>query len=243
VIPAGSAVPKPVVAILVFEGVEVLDFSGPFEVFAVSSQLHHRSLFEVGLVAEDVVPMRAANDLIITPNWRYREIPAPDVLVVPGGGGSRRAMADQVLRHWVTQAASGARVVLSVCGGARIVGACGLLDDLDATTHHKAFEEVEAIAPRARIRRGERIVDSGRIVSTGGVSAGIDGAFHVVSRLYGAAVARRTAEHMEYPWPPHGDTTQFPADAYRSGAEADAGPRTGTAWQPPSSRQPSGESS
>lgn len=195
-----SSASKRVVAILVFEGVEVLDFSGPFEVFAVSSQLHHRSLFEVGLVAEDVTPMRAANDLIITPNWCYGEMPAPDVLVIPGGGGSRRAMADQALRHWVIQAAGGAEVVLSVCGGARIVGACGLLDDLDATTHHKAFEEVEAIAPAARILRGKRIVDSGRIVSTGGVSAGIDGAFHVVSRLCGTAVASRTAEHMEYPW-------------------------------------------
>ncbi|NZA27427.1 DJ-1/PfpI family protein [Luteimonas sp. SJ-92] len=188
------------VAILVFEDAEVLDFAGPFEVFAVTSQLNEGRYFDVGLVAADRSPVRAMNGMTVVPNWTWQRMPAPDVLVVVGGLGSRRAMTDAPLLAWVAQAAASAEVVLSVCGGARIVGALGLLDDRDATTHHQVFDELQAIAPAARLRRDARVVDAGRIVTTGGISAGIDGAFHVVSRLLGEPVAQRTAAYMEYRW-------------------------------------------
>ncbi|MDH5824498.1 DJ-1/PfpI family protein [Luteimonas sp. RD2P54] len=190
------------VAILVFEDAEVLDFAGPFEVFAVSSQLNAGRGFDVGLVAEHRSPVRAMNGMTVVANWTWEDMPAPDVLVVVGGRGSRQAMAHAPLRAWVAQAAAAAEVVLSVCGGARIVGALGLLDGRQATTHRQAFDELQAIAPAALLRRDARVVDAGRIVTTGGISAGIDGALHVVSRLLGEPVAQRTAAYMEYAWDP-----------------------------------------
>lgn len=210
------------VAILVFEGAEVLDFSGPFEVFAVTSQLNDGEFFEVGLVAEHAAPLRAINGMTVIPNWTYAQMPAPDVLVVAGGSGSRRAMTDVALLEWTAAAARRAEVVLSICSGARILGALGLLDGIPTTTHHQVLDELQAIAPASRILRGARVVDAGKIVSTGGISAGIDGAFHVVSRLHGEAVAARTATYMEYAWKGSASTVAAEANARSGTAPAGA---------------------
>lgn len=190
------------VAILIFEDAEVLDFAGPFEVFSVASELHGDALFDVQPVASTPAPLRAVNGMVVLPNATFAEASAPDILVIVGGAGTRRAMTDPNLLDWVEKTATQAEVVMSVCSGTRILAVLGMLDDLEITTHHQVVEHVAELAPKAKLRRGERFVDTGRIVTTGGISAGIDGSFHLVARLAGADVAKATAAYMEYRWVP-----------------------------------------
>ncbi len=190
------------VAILVFDGAEVLDFSGPFEVFAVTSELNDHALFEVSLVAETFDPVSSINGMLVKANKVYGEIPHPDVLVIAGGSGSRRAMRDPALLEWTSLAVQSAEIVLSICSGARILGALGLLANKPATTHHQVFDHLQEIEPTAQLDREARFVDTGKIITTGGISAGIDGAFHVVARLLGKQIAQKSANYMEYAWQP-----------------------------------------
>lgn len=193
------------VAILVYEGAEVLDFSGPFEVFAVTSELNDHALFDVSIVAATREPVASINGMLVTPNKTYAELPAPDILVIAGGSGSRKAMLDKPLLAWVTKAFESAEVVLSVCSGARILGVLGLLAKKEITTHHQVFDHLQEIEPTAVLNRRARFVDTGKIITTGGISAGIDGSFHVVARLLGLKIAEKTAAYMEYAWKPDRD--------------------------------------
>lgn len=193
------------VAILIYPDAEVLDFAGPFEVFSVASQLHEHQHFDVSLVAADHLPLASINGMRVCANRTFAELPSPDILVIPGGGGSRAALNDETLMPWVNTAVSRAELVLSVCSGARILAALGHLRDLQVTTHHEVFESIAELDPTARLCRDARFVDSGHIVTSAGISAGIDASLHVVARLLGAAVALRTAEYMEYHWVPERD--------------------------------------
>jgi len=190
------------VAILVYEGAEVLDFSGPFEVFAVTSELNEDALFDVSIVAATLAPVRSVNGMLVTPNKTYADLPNPHILVVAGGSGSRKAMLDPELLAWTKEAAQTAEVVLSICSGARILGALGMLADREVTTHHQVFDHLQEIEPTARLNHNARFVDTGRIITTGGISAGIDGSFHVVARLLGQSIAEKSAAYMEYSWSP-----------------------------------------
>lgn len=190
------------VAILVFDGVEVLDFAGPFEVFAVTDELNGERYFDVSLVAPKDTEYAAVNGMRVLPNRVLGDLPAPDVLVIPGGDGSKQAMRDRAVLEWIREARADAEVVMSVCSGARLLAVLGMLDGLDVTTHHEVAADLEKLAPAARVSLGRRFIDNGRIVTTGGISAGIDGSFHVVARLLGERVAQRTAEYMEYDWTP-----------------------------------------
>jgi len=189
------------VAILVFPDVEVLDFAGPFEVFAVADELSGYELFEVTVVGSAVEPLRAKNGLQVIPDRAVSgagDDYVPDVLVIPGGDGSRAVMHDQLLLGWVREVAAHAEIVMTVCTGTRIAGAAGLLDGREYTTHRRAAPGVAQLFPGATQRLDRRVVDTGRFVSTGGISAGLDGAFHVLRRLAGDDVARDTADYMEY---------------------------------------------
>jgi transcriptional regulator GlxA family with amidase domain len=185
-------------AILVFDEVEVLDFAGPFEVFSVTGRRRKLEPFDVYTVAERHGPVVARNGLSLNPRYAFGNCPPPDLLVVPGGYGTRREMKNPVVLEWVTRLAPGCDLVLSVCTGALVLGAAGLLDGLQATTHFMAFDELQAVAPGAALRPRARIVDNGRVILSAGVSAGIDMALHVVAQLLGPDVARETARYMEY---------------------------------------------
>lgn len=189
-------------AILVFDEAEVLDFAGPFEVFAITSELNDDDHFEVALVGARREPVRAVNGLQVLPNRDFAEWPHPEILVISGGAGSRAAMRDPAVLAWVAGAVEKAEVVLSICSGARILAALGLLAGREFSTHHQVYEHVLEIEPTAIPRREARFTDTGRIITTGGISAGIDGAFHVVARLLGPEMAMRTARYMEYDWTP-----------------------------------------
>lgn len=193
------------VGILIFDGAEVLDFAGPFEVFSVTGELSGGKHFKAGLVAKEAREYVAVNGMRVVPNATFDTHAAYDVLVVAGGSGTRVAMHDESLIEWVRRAASRAQVVMSVCSGARLLGQAGLLDGLQAATHHQVYDHLATIAPRAHLRRDARVVDTGKLITTGGISAGIDGSFHLVARLLGREVAQRSADYMEYHWvPDHG---------------------------------------
>jgi transcriptional regulator GlxA family with amidase domain len=188
------------VAIVIFDDVEVLDFCGPFEVFSVAARLEEPAAFSVYIVGQEMRPVLARGGLSINPHYTLYDCPPPDLLVVPGGYGARREMHNQVLLDWIVSYAQPAELVLSVCTGALLLGRAGLLDGLAATTHHSAFKLLHDAAPRTKILSNERFVDNGKIITSAGISAGIDASLHVVARLLGDQHARATARQMEYRW-------------------------------------------
>lgn len=188
------------VSILIFDDVEVLDFCGPFEVFGVTGRDETPTPFKVSLVAERLSPVIARNGLSVLPHYELATAPLADVLVVPGGWGTRREMNNAGLVEWIKGAAAGAEFALSVCTGALLLGRAGLLDGLDVTTHWGAIELLRETCPAARVHEQRKYIDNGRIVTSAGISAGIDASLHVVGRLLGEDTARETARYMEYDW-------------------------------------------
>jgi len=182
------------VHLLLWEGVELLDFAGPGQVFAAAGE---GRAFRVRTVAAHPGPLRSQGFLTIHPELLLQEAPPAGILVVPGGSADR-PMADPVLMNALRDAAPRAQVVFSVCTGARVLAAAGLLEGHTATTWHGALDQLRAEAPGTRVVSGVRWVDNGRIVTAAGVSAGIDAALHLVQRWLGPEEARRVARYMEY---------------------------------------------
>ena len=187
-------------AILIFEEVEVLDFCGPFEVFSVASRFTEPLAFNVLTVAQSASPVVTRGGLSVNPHLRLADCPQPDLLLIPGGQGTRKEMHNPALIDWIGQASTKAELVLSVCTGALLLAKAGLLDDLEATTHHGAIDLLRQTAPQTAVHADRRFVDNGRVVCSAGIAAGIDMSLHVVSRLVGQEVAIKTARQMEYPW-------------------------------------------
>lgn len=183
-------------AILIYEGVELLDFAGPGEVFQVTRK-DGEPLFQVYTVAATREPVTSQDFVTLLPEYTIETTPQPDLLLVPGGEVSN-VIGNRPLMKWMKSAAESAQIVLSVCTGAFILAELGLLDHLRATTWRSAIDGLRKKAPVAEIVENTRFVDNGKIVTTAGVSAGIDGALHIVSRLAGEQTARETAGYMEY---------------------------------------------
>jgi transcriptional regulator GlxA family with amidase domain len=188
------------VAVLLFDNVEVMDFAGPFEVFGVTGQREGKALFDVFTVAREMRPVLARNNLSVNPDYGFRDCPTADILVVPGGFGTRREKHNASVIDFIRAASEPAERVLSVCSGALLLAKAGLLDGLRATTHRGALAELAADAPRTTVLSEARVVDNGRIVLSAGISAGIDAALHIVGDLCGVAQAAETATYMEYDW-------------------------------------------
>jgi transcriptional regulator GlxA family with amidase domain len=188
------------VAILVFDEVEVLDFCGPYEVFSVTGRDCNPRPFRVLLVAERPGPVLARNALSVNPHHTLADCPPAELLLVPGGQGTRRIMNEPAVVEWVRSRATGAELVLSVCTGALVLAKAGLLNGLEATTHHGAMDLLRQVAPNTAVRENTRFVDNGRVITSGGIAAGIDMSLHVVARLLGAETAADTARYMEYPY-------------------------------------------
>ena len=188
------------VAILIFDEVEVLDFCGPFEVFSVTGRRSSLNPFHVYTVAQTHKPVLARNNLSVNPSHTLSDCPEPDILLVPGGYGTRREMNNPTLIDWISRRAENAELVLSVCTGALLLAQAGLLDGLSATTHHGAIDLLREVAPGTTVLESERIVDNGRVIVSAGISAGIDMSLYVVGRLLGEEQAEETAAYMEYDW-------------------------------------------
>src|SRR5947199_10179217 len=177
-------------AILIFDDVEVLDFCGPFEVFSVANRFTAPPAFSVLTVAESAAPVLTRGGLSVNPHHRLADCPQPDVLLVPGGQGTRKEMHNSALIDWIRQSTK-AELVLSVCTGALLLAKAGLLDGLEATTHHGAIDLLRQTAPKATVHADRRFVDNGRVVCSAGIASGIDMSLHVVARLLGREVAEK----------------------------------------------------
>jgi transcriptional regulator GlxA family with amidase domain len=186
------------VGILVFDDVEVLDFAGPFEVFAVADELSGHAAFNVFTMAPRPGVVRANNGLKVVPDYTVDDCPVPSVLVVPGGFGTRALMRNAVIMEWIHGAAGRSEVTLSICTGALLLAKAGLLDGLRVTTHHELLGMLGELAPLAVVDPGARFHDNGRVVTAAGISAGIDASLHLVGRLLGPGASEATATYMEY---------------------------------------------
>lgn len=187
------------VAIVIYPGVELLDFAGPGEVFAAVHYVDGVPPFRVYTVSASTEPIVSQGFVRITPEFSYANCPKPAVIVVPGGSVPD---GDLELRRFLQAGAETGELVMSVCNGALALGAAGLLDGLEVTTHHGSLESLQLMVPTAKVYSNRRFVDHGRVLTSAGVSAGIDGALQVVSRMLGEQTARDTARYMEYAWRP-----------------------------------------
>lgn len=188
-------------AILLFDEAEVLDFCGPYEVFSVAGSQSDSRYFDVYTVAEKS-PIRARNGLSVNPDHLLADAPKPDILLVPGGYGTRQQVDNPILIDWIRTTSADAELVLSVCTGSILLAKAGLLQGLEATTHHLVLDMLRDLMPTGTVRDDQRFIDNGKVITSAGIAAGIDMSFHVVSRLAGESVAASTAKYMEYPWSP-----------------------------------------
>lgn len=184
--------------ILVFDDVEVLDFAGPFEVFSVTNELNDYSLLNVYTVAKDKAPVTARNGLSLNPDYCIESAPQPHILIIPGGSGTRPILQQPDFLSWIKDSAERAHKVLSVCTGALVLAKVGLLDGIRSTTHNSAFDLLAEMAPNTEVVRDARFVDNGKVMTSAGISAGIDMSLYVIEALYGKATADSTAAYMEY---------------------------------------------
>ncbi|HEX5981189.1 MAG TPA: DJ-1/PfpI family protein, partial [Nitrososphaeraceae archaeon] len=195
-----------IVGILIFDDVEILDVAGPFEVFAVTrlndeQRLQQSSPFKVYLISETNKQITAIGGLRLTPDVTISECPELDLLIVPGGWGTRKESKNKILVKWIGNQFTNDRLIASVCTGSSLLGKAGLLDGRDATTHWRAFDFLQESAPKARILKNVRFTLTEPIFTSAGVSAGIDLALRIVSHVFGTEVGQATARQMEYPYP------------------------------------------
>ncbi|KIX14211.1 DJ-1/PfpI family protein [Dethiosulfatarculus sandiegensis] len=190
------------VSILLFEGIELLDFSGPFEVFSACNKSRGKELFSINTVADSKLPLKTANGLKVMADFDFLDCPQPDILVVPGGQGARKAMQHSATLDFVASTTEKAEFCLSICTGALILACAGLLENQKATTFHGAFDLLASVAPRTRLLPGVRFVDNGRIITSAGIAAGMDATLYLIGKILDHKAAREAAEYMEYPWQP-----------------------------------------
>lgn len=186
--------------ILLFNEVEVLDFASPFEVLSLAERAESREkLFAVCTVAETRETISARNGLKVLPDYDFASAPDFDLLIVPGGYGAEEIeIHNEMLLRWLKHKADTTPIVASVCTGAFLLAEAGLLDGKRATTHWMDLDRLERAYPLVCVAREVKFVDEGNILTAGGISAGIDLCFHLLTRLFGADIARQTAKRMEY---------------------------------------------
>lgn len=188
------------VAILIFDGVELLDFTGPYEVFSAAREEVDSPdrLMEVFTVAEYEGPVICRNGLVVIPSYALDSAPVADVLVIPGGQGTRTAINRPELIQWIADQAQRAQLITSVCTGSFLLAKADLLKGKPVTTHWGSIERLRADFPELDVQENRRWIDAGNIITSAGISAGIDMALYILSRLYGPDVAAVTARAMEY---------------------------------------------
>lgn len=193
------------VGILAFDEVEALDLAGPYEVFTTATRMHRRShpdappLFEVSCVARTLEPVRARAGMRLLPTHAFADAPPLDVLIVPGGVVDALLACRETLA-WIARASAQAEITASVCTGAFALAASGVLTTGAATTHWEDQADLALRFTALEVRADVRWVDQGRVVTSGGISAGIDMSLHLVQRLVGIGLAERTAHQMEFVW-------------------------------------------
>jgi transcriptional regulator GlxA family with amidase domain len=182
-----------------------MDFAGPYEVFTTASRVFKRSnphapdRFHVFTVAREAGTVRARAGLVVAPNYTFATCPAIDLLLIPGGVVTTE-LTRPAVSAWISRAAAEAQLTASVCTGSFLLAQAGLLEAKPATTHWEDIAEMRALFPGLSVLEGRRWVDAGPIVTSAGISAGIDMSLHLVDRLAGRELAINTARQMDYHW-------------------------------------------
>jgi transcriptional regulator GlxA family with amidase domain len=193
------------VGIYIFDEIEVLDLGGPFEVFSVASRVKSRlqpkedKPFEVFTIADTMRSVRARGGLMLQPNFDITNHPAIDVFIVPGGVVTAELKREDVV-DWIKQSAAKAELTASVCTGAFLLAKAGLLRGKTITTHWQDIDDFRAMFPDIPVQDNKRWIDMGNIVTSAGISAGLDMSLHLVVRLEGEELAICTARQMDYEW-------------------------------------------
>ncbi|WP_418185989.1 DJ-1/PfpI family protein [Aliarcobacter vitoriensis] len=194
-----------IVGIFIFDNIEVLDFSGPFEVLSVTRldedrRLETLSPFDVKLISITKEVVFTKGNMKIIPDFDFETCPKLDILIVPGGIGTRKLMYDEKVLNFIKQKAKEVELLSSVCTGSLILASAKLLDGVNATTHWKSLDRMEEEFKKVKVCRDKHFVEDGNIISSAGISAGIDMALYIVKKYFGEEVSRSTAKHMEYPY-------------------------------------------
>ena len=193
------------VGIYIYNEVEVLDFSGPFEVFSTASRVKARldpslnELFNVFTIAEKTNTICARGGLEVVPKYQISDHPQINLLIIPGGIVNDELEKDHLI-SWIAASSDTADITASVCTGAFLLAKAGLLDSKAATTHWEDIDNFRSMFPDIQIKKDVRWVDEGHIVTAAGISAGIDMSLHIVSRVADKELAVRTARQMEFDW-------------------------------------------
>jgi transcriptional regulator GlxA family with amidase domain len=191
------------IGIGLFEGAEELDWAGPWEVLAAWSHQWPDDEIDVFTIARSREPVTCAKGLRVLPDHSWESAPPRDVLVYPGGRGTRRELKDEVVLRWLRDERQRGTLMTSVCTGALVYAAAGLLRDRPATTYWSELGLLGELDPSIDVRADDRFVDSGEIVTAAGVSAGIDMALHLVARLHSVERAKQVRRYIQYdPAPP-----------------------------------------
>ena len=207
-----SEAPALQIGILGFDEVEVLDLAGPYEVFTTAARMAARmagttsgdelqaaARWQVHCISRHGTPVRARAGLVIQASRSFAQCPRPDVLVVPGGVVDQAAQCPAT-QAWVAEAARHARLTASVCTGVFILASAGVVRDEPVTTHWEDLGDLRRQHPALQVREGVRWVEHGTLLTSAGISAGIDMSLHLVARLAVQALAERTARQMDYRW-------------------------------------------
>ncbi len=188
------------VGILLFNEVEVLDFAGPFETFSIVTipEVLDKP-FLVKTVSQDGKMIKARNGLMVQPNFSFDNAPDFDILIVPGGYGAEEIeINNEIVIQWIKKQSNKVELITSVCTGAFLLAKAGLIDGKRATTHWMDIDRLEREFPDVKVESNCKFIDEGSIITSGGISAGINMSFHIIKRLLGEDVAKTTAKRMEY---------------------------------------------
>lgn len=191
------------IAVALFEGAEELDWAGPWEVLSAWADQWPDDGVEVFTVSDRAEPIHCAKGLRVLADHTWQTAPPFDLLVYPGGRGTRAQLGDKAIHHRLRKLAEDGALMTSVCTGSLVYAAAGLLDGRPATTHWESVELLRSLGEGVDVRPDERFVDDGNIVTAAGVSAGIDMALHLVARLHSPGRAREVRRYIQYdPDPP-----------------------------------------
>ena len=194
------------VGIYIFENVEVLDFAGPYEVFTTASRVHRRipggaevDPFKVFTISRTSASVRARAGLLVHPDYHFQNHPAIDIVVIPGGIVTQELSEPEVI-SWIAATARASRLTASVCTGAFLLAQADLLTGKSATTHWEDIDDLKKMFPSIKVQTNKRWIDEGMVITSAGISAGIDMSLHIVERMAGRDLALRTARQLEFDW-------------------------------------------
>lgn len=194
------------IGILLFPNIEVLDFAGPYEVLTAvrlneDKRREEASPFDVRLIAETAQPVTTSAGMRVIPDCTMDDAPPLDILVIPGGWGVRKEITNDRLIRWIRETSTKAETVAAVCTGSMLLGKAGVLDGHRATTHWRSIGWMRDSYPAVQVEQDQHVVEDGNILTSAGISAGIDLALRIVARYLGERKALETARHMEYLYP------------------------------------------